>query len=220
MKSTTKNTNFNKKQLHIMGVALEIFAQKGYNGASVRDIAQLSNVNLAMINYYFGSKLQLLEAIFEHMTEVSKSYFDSFIVDDKLTPIEKLHHLIDAYIKFAMNNKHFIVLLMRHQFAAHTDVINELIHSLKMRYWRIFQSAFSGAQKTFAFRKDVKITALTSIVMGTLNYLISDKNFVVKIENIAEDNPEQYHDQVIIPTMNVVKEMLGNYISSNISTHP
>lgn len=196
-----------------MQKALEIFAQRGYNGASVRDIAQLSNVNLAMINYYFGSKLQLLEAIFEHMTEVSKSYFDLFIIDDKLSPIEKLHHLIDGYIKFAMENKHFIVLLMRHQFAAHTDVINELIHSLKMRYWRIFQSAFAGAQKSSIFRKDVKITALTSIVMGTLNYLISDKNFLIKVENIDSEDSEGYHDKVIIPTMNMVKDMLSHHMS-------
>lgn len=207
------SSNYNKKQLHIMQKALEIFAQKGYNGASVRDIAQLSNVNLAMINYYFGSKLQLLESIFEHMTEVSKSYFDLFIIDDKLSPIEKLHHLIDGYIKFAMENKHFIVLLMRHQFAAHTDIINELIHSLKMRYWRIFQSAFTGAQKSDIFRKDVKITALTSIVMGTLNYLISDKNFLVKVENIDSNDAEKYHDSVIIPTMNMVKEMLADHMS-------
>lgn len=196
-----------------MQVALEIFAQKGYNGASVRDIAQTSNVNLAMINYYFGSKLQLLEAIFEHMTDVSKSYFDLFIVDETLSPIEKLHHLIDAYIKFATDNKHFIVLLMRQQFAAHTDVINDLVQSLKMRYWRIFQSAFAGAQKSLAFRNDVRITTLTSIVMGTLNYLISDKNFLTKVENIAESEEEKYHDQVVIPTMNVVKEMLAKFIS-------
>lgn len=198
-----------------MQVALEIFAQKGYNGASVRDIAQLSNVNLAMINYYFGSKLQLLEAIFEHMTEVSKSYFDMFIIDDKLSPIEKLYHLIDGYIKFAMENKHFIVLLMRQQFSAHTDVINELIHSLKLRYWRIFHSAFIGAQKSMAFRSDVRITTLTSIVMGTLNYLISDKNFLVTVENIPADDAEMYHEQVILPTMLVVKEMLGKHISND-----
>jgi len=36
-----------------------IFAQKGFRGATVREICESANVNLASINYYFGDKRQL-----------------------------------------------------------------------------------------------------------------------------------------------------------------
>ena len=45
-----------EKQLHILLVAEELFALHGFDGTSVRDIAEKAGVNLAMISYYFQSK--------------------------------------------------------------------------------------------------------------------------------------------------------------------
>lgn len=44
--------------------AENLFAERGYDGVSVRDIVAAANVNLAAINYHFGSKGQLLLEIF------------------------------------------------------------------------------------------------------------------------------------------------------------
>jgi AcrR family transcriptional regulator len=44
------------KKEHIMHVAMELFAEKGFEGTSIRDLAQKADVNIAMVNYYFGSK--------------------------------------------------------------------------------------------------------------------------------------------------------------------
>ena len=43
----------------ILLAAGPIFAQKGFRGATVREICDSANVNLASINYYFGDKQQL-----------------------------------------------------------------------------------------------------------------------------------------------------------------
>ncbi|HNO01068.1 MAG TPA: TetR family transcriptional regulator, partial [Chitinophagaceae bacterium] len=43
-----------------MKKAEKLFAEKGYNGTSVRDIAEKAGINLAMVSYYFGSKEKLL----------------------------------------------------------------------------------------------------------------------------------------------------------------
>jgi len=53
---------YSEKQLGILLVAERLFADKGFHGTSVRDIAQEADVNIAMISYYFGSKDKLLEA--------------------------------------------------------------------------------------------------------------------------------------------------------------
>ncbi len=53
------------KKEKILEVAEELFAEKGFEGTSVRDIAQKAEVNIAMISYYFGSKEKLLEALID-----------------------------------------------------------------------------------------------------------------------------------------------------------
>ena len=49
----------------ILNVAERLFASKGFHNVSLRTITGEAGVNLASVNYYFGSKDTLLEAIFE-----------------------------------------------------------------------------------------------------------------------------------------------------------
>lgn len=48
----------------LLNAALHLFADKGYSKTSTRDIAQLAEVNIASIKYYFGDKAELYRAVF------------------------------------------------------------------------------------------------------------------------------------------------------------
>lgn len=56
-------------QGRILLAAEQLFAEHGFEGVSVRDIVQRADVNLAAINYYFGSKSTLLLAVFRMRTK-------------------------------------------------------------------------------------------------------------------------------------------------------
>lgn len=53
-------------QEDILAASVELFSQKGFAPASMRLIAAKAGVNLALLNYHFGSKLNLFEASFLH----------------------------------------------------------------------------------------------------------------------------------------------------------
>ncbi len=58
------------KEENILFCAEKLFAEKGFEGTSTREISKEANVNISMISYYFGSKEKLLQRIFEYrMTE-------------------------------------------------------------------------------------------------------------------------------------------------------
>lgn len=48
----------------IVLAAERLFAERGFDGVSVRDIVHEAEVNLAAVSYYFGSKSELLLALF------------------------------------------------------------------------------------------------------------------------------------------------------------
>lgn len=50
----------------LIDAAGEIFAEKGYEAASIRDICQRADANLAAVNYHFGEKRQLYVAAVRH----------------------------------------------------------------------------------------------------------------------------------------------------------
>ncbi len=52
----------------LLDAAEQLFAEVGFEGASIRAITTAAGVNLAAANYHFGSKQRLLEAVFERRT--------------------------------------------------------------------------------------------------------------------------------------------------------
>jgi AcrR family transcriptional regulator len=60
---------YSDKQLAIIDIAEKLFSEKGYEGTSVRDIAEMAGINVAMISYYFGSKEKLMQALFKERTK-------------------------------------------------------------------------------------------------------------------------------------------------------
>ena len=72
------------KKTHIIDAAVELFAEKGFEGTSIRDIATKANVNLAMINYYFGSKEKLFECMVEQKAAYTKDILEEIVNNEKL----------------------------------------------------------------------------------------------------------------------------------------
>lgn len=50
----------------ILLAAEHLFAEHGYHGVSIRQIADEAGVPLALVGYYYGQKHELFHAIFEH----------------------------------------------------------------------------------------------------------------------------------------------------------
>lgn len=60
------DSRFDRRLAEILDFATEIFADKGYEGASMRDLSRLSGISLAGLYYYFESKERLLYFIQHH----------------------------------------------------------------------------------------------------------------------------------------------------------
>jgi AcrR family transcriptional regulator len=64
--SRALDTRFDRRLAEILDYATEVFAEKGYEGASMRDLSRLSGISLAGLYYYFESKEKLLYFIQQH----------------------------------------------------------------------------------------------------------------------------------------------------------
>ncbi|MEM1030228.1 MAG: TetR family transcriptional regulator [Myxococcota bacterium] len=59
------NANAEETKRRILDAASDLFAERGFEGTSVRQIASAANVSLGMIRHYFGSKEGLHRACLE-----------------------------------------------------------------------------------------------------------------------------------------------------------
>ena len=51
----------------ILKSAAKLFAQKGFDGVSIREICKDADVNICMVSYYFGGKQELYQGIIDDL---------------------------------------------------------------------------------------------------------------------------------------------------------
>ncbi|HVI49042.1 MAG TPA: TetR family transcriptional regulator [Chitinophaga sp.] len=163
---------YNEKQLSIILVAERLFADKGFHGTSVRDIAQEADVNIAMISYYFGSKEKLLEAVFRLRMEASRVFIDELLKNDTMAPLEKMYSLIDRYINKMLNEQYFQCIMSREQLNRDKSPVRDLIWQLKREMLGLMEPIITDAQADGIFYKDVDVMLLLTTLFGTINQII------------------------------------------------
>lgn len=80
----------------ILITAKELFIKKGYNGTSIRDIATASGSNVAMVNYYYGSKYELFEIVFEESFDILMTRIFT-VLDNDMPFFDMLSCWISSY---------------------------------------------------------------------------------------------------------------------------
>ena len=83
----------------IFEAATDVFVDKGMDGARMQDIANHAGINKALLHYYYRTKDQLFNAVFEM---IAKKIFKKFapVFDENLTLEEKIRFFFKEHISF------------------------------------------------------------------------------------------------------------------------
>lgn len=91
-------TKYSDTEMKIRDAAKSLFLKKGYSATTTRDIAQESQINLALLNYYFTSKRRLFEIImFETLYDFLNKMVEVYN-DEETTIREKIELASSKYI--------------------------------------------------------------------------------------------------------------------------
>ena len=184
--------DFNDKQLKIIETAERLFAEKSYDGTSVRDIAEEAGINVAMISYYFGSKEKLLEALFSYRAGGTTHKLESMLLNKELAPLEKINIMIDFYIDKFQSQHCFFKIMMREQVASQHSVTSGLIQHFKKRNQQLVKQLIHEGQKSGEFNKNVDVPILMATLIGTMGHQIATQHFYREINNLQDMPEEQF----------------------------
>ena len=196
--------DYSEKQLQIMETAENLFAEKGFNGTSVRDIADKAHVNLAMVSYYFGSKEKLLDALFDHRGESMKVKLETIIERRDLTAMQRVELLIDNYIEKVMSQQCFHRILAREQVLNNAPSTAELILQMKKRNLELIGRLIHDGQKKGEFRKNIDIPLMMTTMIGTAHSLITTKHYYRELNKLQDLSEEEFEK--------LLRKKLGNHL--------
>jgi AcrR family transcriptional regulator len=83
----------------LLDAAGKVFAEAGFRDATVRQICNLAEANVAAVNYHFGDKENLYLNVLRHAHRTVNSQFPLSKVDPSLPPEQRLRLYVEYFLK-------------------------------------------------------------------------------------------------------------------------
>ena len=180
-------THFNTKD-RILGAAEELFAQFGFAGTSLRQVTSHADVNIAAVNYHFGSKENLVNEVFRRrMDEMSEQRL-SRLRDAVENNPGKLEPILAAFIQPALaltldrHGSAFVRVLAR-AYAEKNDRLRKFLSDNYGQVLREFAKALAPclpelAKEDMYWRMD--------FIAGALTYAMADFGLIKRPAAMSE----------------------------------
>jgi len=164
---------FDRKLAHILRHAAVVFSEKGYEGASIRDISRSSGVSLSGLYYYFESKQQLLFLIQLYTFSEIIRLLETRLVG-VTDPVARVGTLVRNHLGYFLRHPVEMKVL------SHEDEALEGRHSrkvaqLKKRYYSMAMDIFEDLRRAGCVRRLNPRVAVMSL-FGMMNWIYTWHN--------------------------------------------
>ncbi len=207
------NIQSDKKE-HIINVAIELFSTKGFEGTSIRELAAKAGVNIAMVNYYFGSKDKLFEALIENKVAYMKGKLEELVANKSLSEIEKIDIIIESYVDRLLSQPAYHRVIHQELLVRQRESMHHNITSIFNRNMEMVKSIIDAGIKKKVFKKVDPELTMASIV-GTINQVMLSKAMCLMLIQKGEDF-DPYTDKAFRKRLEThLKQMIHSYLLNN-----
>lgn len=161
------------KKDHILDVAERVFSEKGFDGASTRLISGEAGVNMAMLNYYFGSKEGLFLAIFQRKISSFQNILQNLGNDETISAWGKMEKYIEMYGEKIVNNNCFQRLLYQEMGMNRSNDLSDKLRDMLLKNVTELDKILKEGIARGEFKKDIDIPMVIATLYGTKNYILN-----------------------------------------------
>ncbi|HHU96216.1 MAG: TetR/AcrR family transcriptional regulator [Bacteroidota bacterium] len=96
----------------IIKAASKLFTQKGYAATKTREIAEEADINLALLNYYFGSKERLYKEVVKNNLGMLLEVMIPILSDEKVSLKEKVVTIAENYTQLLLEHEELPIFIL------------------------------------------------------------------------------------------------------------
>lgn len=192
----------------ILDAAEILFAERGFSETSLRMITSKAKVNLAAVNYHFGSKNALIQAVFSRFLDPLSRLMEQGLKengwDREVCAAPNLEDIIRLYVrgllKIPTSHENGVSIFMRLMGLAYTQSQGHLRKYLESEYARIFRLFMQLVKKSTPELSKQERFWRFQFTMGSIAFTMSSIQPLTEIlENSADAkaNPEAVVDYLV-----------------------
>jgi AcrR family transcriptional regulator len=166
MMEMAASTHTHDTRTLLLKAARSTFAKKGYDGTTVKEIADAAGVNVSLVSYHFSGKEGLYRACLEETGLNSLPQVQQILQPAK--SIEefrvRLELFTESFIQFHLEEREACSILYREaelDFAAAREVFQQIYFPL----FDTIRTFFSSAQRNDFIRKELDLDVILSVVI-------------------------------------------------------
>ena len=158
-----------RKYAEIIEAAASVFAEKGFYGASMQDIADKLGMNKSSLYYYVKAKEDLVKGLVEGVLQDILKEAEG-IMNTGFSPASKLRRIIEAHLRhFLAHRSAFAVFL--HENPALLDRFSQAdVQSVMSAYDKLLVTLIEEGQENGDFRKNLDPKIVVLGIFGMCNY--------------------------------------------------
>lgn len=179
--------HFNTKE-RILHAAEDLFAQHGFAGTSLRQVTSRADVNIAAVNYHFGSKENLVNEVFKHrmddMSEKRLSALAKAVENDS----SDLEGILLAFIQPALaltldrHGASFVRVLAR----AYAEKNDGLRNFLSENYGQVLREFAKAIARCLPQLSKEELYWRMDFTAGALTYAMADFGLIKRQTGVSE----------------------------------
>ena len=146
----------------LVEAAEERFTTHGFAETSLRTIAEQAGVNPALVSYHFGSKLGLLEAVFEGALEPLAQALQGIAAQGRASP----ETLLDLLDRMGAEHPNLLPLLLREALLPSGALHEVFIERFAPRLGGMFPALLANEQAAGALDENVDPQALSILILA------------------------------------------------------
>lgn len=186
--SKLSTSSFSTRE-RILGAAEELFASHGFAGASLRQVTASAKVNLAAVNYHFGSKDNLIEEVFRRRLDDLNQRRLLALAEAQANSSPGLDDVLDAFIRPALElsisvhgGTAFVRVLAR-AFAEHNDRLRKFLSD---NYGHVLKEFAGGIAALLPDLAKEELYWRLDIISGALTYAMTDFGVIQRPHGVSQ----------------------------------
>ena len=200
------------KKDHILDVAEKVFSELGFDGASTRTISGEAGVNMAMLNYYFGSKEGLFLAVINRKITSFQNLLQDLGNNESMTAWDKVQKYIELYTQRVVTNNCFQKLLYQELSMQRRGDLGEQITDILLKNTLEVHKILREGVDKGEFNKNIDIEMVIATIYGTKNFIVNSPHLTSKVIGYDIQNDKVLEEQLRPRIEAYLKTLLKSYL--------
>ena len=184
----------------ILNAAEALFAEQGFSATSLREVTSRADVNIAAVNYHFGSKENLVNEVFRRrMDEMSQARLTLLKTAEAEQP-GQIEAILRAFIipALGVSTERGGVAFIRVIARAYAEKNDSLRTFLSARYGHVLREFAKALAPCLPGISKEQLYWRLDFVIGALTYAMSDFGIIKRPSGISEADHRERATQELI----------------------